>query len=158
MATAFQHRLILIVPTAKVAAVTSWFAANIGPSSVPAALGPGLSASGSAPATHAWMCGSYNDAECKAILAKLCQLAAVTPPTAPQWAGWTQAQKISWLASVRAGILSGYGAYVTLCDNTGAWDDPTAALTAVGLRPASVAMLGAPGGILTDTNGNILTT
>lgn len=131
--TANAHRILLIVPAAKVAAVVAWFQANIGAASVPADLGPGLSATGSAPATYAWMCGSYTDAECKAILAKLCQLAAVTPPTNLQWNGWTGAQKISWLASVRAAILSGYGAFVTLADNAGTWDDPAAALQAMGL-------------------------
>jgi hypothetical protein len=132
--TAYVHRILLIVPAAKVAAVVAWFQANIGAGAVPAALGPGLSATGTAPATFAWMSGSYTDAECKAILAKLCQLAAVTPPTNLQWNGWAQSEKVAWLASVRAAILAGYGAWVTLCDNAGAWDDPAAALAATGLQ------------------------
>lgn len=134
MATQFVHRILVIVPAANVAAVVAWFQANVGAKSVPTGLGPGLSASGSAPATHAWMSGSFVDADCKAILAKLCQLASLTPPTDPQWAGWTQTQKISWLASVQGGIKSGYGLYVTLADNTGTWSDPAAALTALGLK------------------------
>jgi hypothetical protein len=141
VATLYVHRLILIVPTAKVAAVVTWFQANVGANAVDAQLGPGLNASGLAadPVTYRWCCGSYTDAECKAILAKLCQLAAVTPPTNVQWNGWTGAQKRSWLLSVQAAILSGYGAYVTLADNTGAWDDPAAALTALGLKTITAA-------------------
>lgn len=135
MATAnFDHRILLIVPAAKVAAVVAWFQANIAPDSIPAALGPGLSPTGLAPATHNWCCGSFDDAECKAILLRLCQLAAVAAPTAGQWAGWTGPEKRSWLASVRAAILAGYGAYVMLADNRGVWDDPATALAAVGLR------------------------
>jgi hypothetical protein len=133
--TVYVHRLILIVPAgAKVTAVVTWFSTNIGAASVPATLGPGLSASGSAPATHDWLCGSYTDPECKAILAKLCQLAAVTAPTNAQWNGWDGAAKRAWLASVRAAILSGYGAYVTLADNEGQWDNATDALAAMGLK------------------------
>jgi hypothetical protein len=136
MPTQYQHRLILIVPVAKVATVVTWFQANIGANSVPADLGPGLNATGLAadPVTHNWSDGSYTDAECKAILAKLCQLAGVTPPTNAQWSGWTGVQKRSWLGSVRAAILSGYGVYVTLADNSDVWDDPAAALAALGLQ------------------------
>jgi hypothetical protein len=132
--SSYLHRLLLIVPVGKIAAVASWFQANLGTDSIPTNLGPGLSASGAAPATYAWLCGSYSDGECKAILTKLCQLAAVTPPTVAQWNGWVQDQKISWLKSVQAGILSGYGAYVTLADNGAAWDNPAAALQTMGLR------------------------
>lgn len=124
MATLFQHRLILVVPVAKVAAVVSWMQANVGATSVPADLGPGLNASGLAadPVTHRWCSGAWQDNEAKAILAKLCQLAGVTPPTNAQWNVWNRAQKISWLSSVRAGLLSGYGIYVGLCPQDGAWD------------------------------------
>jgi hypothetical protein len=136
MATNYAHRLILIVPAAKVATVVTWFQANIGANSVPADLGPGLNASGlqADPVTYRWCCGSFTDAECKAVLAKLCQLASVTPPTNAQWNGWTGVQKRSWLGSVRAAILSGYGVYVTLADNSDVWDDPAAALAALGLQ------------------------
>jgi hypothetical protein len=138
MPTAFQHRILLVVPAAKVAAVVAWFQANVGAGSVPADLGPGLNPSGLAadPATHRWCSGSWVDADARAILAKLCQLAGVTPPAAGTWAGWTQAQKMAWLRSVQAAILSGYGAFVTLCSNTDVWDDPAAALAALGLKAA----------------------
>jgi hypothetical protein len=134
--TAFPHRILLVVPVAKVAAVVAWFQANVGANSVPADLGPGLNASGLAadPVTFRWCCGAWVDADARAILAKLCQLAAVTPPTLATWTGWNGAQKRSWLLSVQSAILSGYGAFVTLADNGGAWDDPQAALAALGLK------------------------
>jgi hypothetical protein len=119
---------------AKVAAVTGWFAANIGANAVDAQLGPPLSATGTAPATFNWCCGSWVDADAKAILVKLCQLAGVAVPTVAQWDNATRAQKIAWLLSVQAAILSGYGAYVTLAMNDGTWDSPAAALAAMGLQ------------------------
>lgn len=133
--TSFQHRIIVIVPVAKVAAVVAWLTANIDPNTDPQ-LGPALNATGLAtdPATYRWCDGSYVDADCKAILLKLCQLASVTPPTGPQWNGWTQAEKIAWLKSVQSAILAGYRAYVTLADNAGTWDDPSAALAAMSLK------------------------
>lgn len=134
MSSLFQHRIILVVPAAKAAAVVAWLQANVDPAH-DANLGPGLSPGGNPPATHRWMCGSYVDSDCRQILQKLCQLASVTPPTLATWNGWTQAQKIAWLAGVRAGILSGYGAYVGLADNTHTWDDPQAVLAALGLQP-----------------------
>lgn len=136
MPTNFQHRLTLIVPTAKVAAVTSWFHANVGANSVPDDLGPGLNASGltADPVTHRWCSGAWLDSEAKAILAKLCQLAGVTPPTNTQWNGWTRAQKISWLSSVRAGLLSGYGIYVALSPQDGDWDATNTILDNMGLK------------------------
>ena len=132
--TNFIHRILLIVPVAKVAVVVAWFQANVGANAVDVNLGPGLSPTGIAPATHNWCSGSFIDNDCKAILAKLCQLASVTPPTGPTWAGWTQAEKIAWLLTVQAGILAGYGAWVTLSDNTGVWASSEAALSTMGLQ------------------------
>lgn len=136
MPTAFQHRIALIVPAARIGTVVTWFRANIGAASVPADLGPGLNPSGLAtdPVTHRWCSGAWTDAEARAILVQLCQLAGVTPPTAAQWSGWTGAEKRSWLASVRAALLSGYGVYVQLSQGDGTWDDSAAALAVLGLK------------------------
>lgn len=135
MATQHLHRILCIVPAgAKATTVASWLQSNIDPNADPA-VGPGLSAAGSAPATHAWLCGAYTDPQAKAILAKLCQLAAVAPPSNAQWNGWSGAQKRAWLASVRGAILAGYGLGVWLADNTAAWDDAAAAAATMGLVP-----------------------
>jgi hypothetical protein len=135
VATAFGYRIILIVPAAKVAAVVSWFQANVGASAVDPQLGPALNPSGlpTDPVTHRWCCGAWVEADAKKILVKLCQLAGVAPPTAAQWDNATRAQKISWLHSVQAAIWSGYGAWVTLAGNDDVWDDAGAALAAAGV-------------------------
>jgi hypothetical protein len=150
------HRILLVVPAAKVAAVVSWFVANVGPNSVPADLGPGLSPTGSAPATHAWCCGGWQDGDARAILAKLCQLAGVTPPTLATWNGWSGAQKRTWLKSVQAGILAGYGAWVDLAPNDSTWTDPATALSALGLQAVSSGSLPATTAI--DTTTQVSTT
>jgi hypothetical protein len=141
MPTSYVHRLLLIVPVAKVPAVVTWFQANVSIAGCTQAVDvaanwPGLNATGlvADPVTHRWCSGSWIDTDCKAILLKCCQLASVTPPTAPQWAGWTRPQKISWLQSVQAGLLSGYGIGVWLSNNEGPWDDAVNAAASMGLQ------------------------
>lgn len=136
MATSFIHRILLIVPVAKVAAVVAWLQANVD-ATCPADLGPELNASGliADAVTHNWQCGAWTDAQCKALLARLCNLASITPPTNNQWNNWTGAQKRAWLTSVHDAILGDFGVYVSLIDNqAGTWGDPNTALTAMGLK------------------------
>lgn len=116
------------------AAIVNWFKTNIGPSSVPDDLGPALSATGSLPATHRWMNGAYQDHEARAILNRICNQAGVTPPTNAEWAGWTRAQKITWLRSVQNGLRTGFGVWVMLAVNPGQWDSPDDALAAMNLK------------------------
>lgn len=137
MATQHSLRLLVIAPVARVATVAGWLNNNVGPDTVSADLGPGLSATGAAPATHHWCCAAFRDEESRLILRQLCQLASVTPPTPAQWAGWTRAQKIVWLRGVEAAIRTGYGVLVRMADNEGAWDDPQGALAALGLQVIS---------------------
>ena len=70
---------------------------------------------------------------------RLCQLAGQAAPSNATWNGWTVPQKRTWLAGVRASILSGYGIYVRLADNVAAWDDAEALLQAAGLQRRVVA-------------------
>ncbi len=132
--TNHAHRLILVVPEAKVAAIVAWFQANIGVNSVPANLGPGLSPSGAAPATYHWCCGSWTEPECREILKRFAQLAGVTLLTNTQWTASTGAQKRTWLASVRNSIWLTYGVWIMMADNQSQWDDVTAVLAARGLK------------------------
>jgi len=134
MPTNFEHRLVLIVPVANVAAVVSWFQTNIGSNSIPNDFGPGLSPTGNAPITHRWCSGCFNDIECKAIMLRLCNLSGVTPPTGPEWAGWNRQQKIIWLESVQTAMRTNFGIWVTLSLNDGVWNNPEAALATMGLQ------------------------
>lgn len=143
MPTAHEHRVIIVAPVARVAAVVAYLQANVDATTDPN-LGPPLNATGLAadPVTHRWSNGAYLDWQCRLLLSRLCQLAGTAAPTLGQWNGWTGAQKRSWLASVRAGVLSGYGVGVFLAQNDGPWDDPQAVLTALGLRTIGPAQAG----------------
>lgn len=134
--TQYVHRIIIVAPVASANTVATWLNNNVGPDAVPADLGPGLNATGlqADAVTHRWCNGCFTDIQCRAILGRMCTLASVTPLTLAQWNAATGQQKRSWLAGVRAAVLSGSGIYVTLADNEGVWDDPTAVLAARGLK------------------------
>jgi hypothetical protein len=132
----YPHRLLIICPIgAKLAAVVKWFQNNIDPNAVDVNLGPALYTLGDATKTPTfrWCCGCFNDVECKAILVKLCQLAAVAVPTAAQWNNATPTQRRNWWNSVRNNIWTNYGVWCQMADNLGNWDDPVAALNLRGL-------------------------
>lgn len=135
MPTAHLHRVLIIVPEARVAAVGAWWQANMDAadnlSGWPRLNPSGLEADA---ATHRWACAALTDAQCRTLLFRLCDLAAVAKPTVAAWNAMTGQQKRSWLASVRDGVLAGYGIYVRLADNVGAWDDAEALLAASGLK------------------------
>jgi hypothetical protein len=142
MATSFVCRLIVVSPVAggKFAGIATWLNANLAANTVPADLGPGLSASGAAPATYAWCNIALTAADAKAALSRLCTLATVTTPTAGQWDNASPAQRRTWWASVRNTVWTNYGVWCQLADNDGTWDDPVAVLTLRGLQtiaPAS---------------------
>ena len=141
MPTAHLHRVLAIVPENRVAAVGAWWAANLDANDN-LSTWPRLTASSgaaSAAATHRWGCTALTDAQAKALLVRLCQLAGQAAPSNATWKGWTGAQKRTWLAGVRASILSGYGLYIRLADNVAAWDDAEALLQAAGLQRRVVA-------------------
>lgn len=135
--SAYIHRLLVICPVgAKATALNAWIAANLTPLrnwfTMSNWLSAGISATGSAPATHLWFTVGLDDDDCIAVLVKLCQLASITPPTLPTWRSWTHPQKIAWLQSVQAGVLSGWGLYVNLYDNLN-WSKFDADLAAMNL-------------------------
>ena len=130
--TLHQYRILLIVPVAKVTVVVNWFNATFGADAVPAGLGPGLSASGNAPATHNWCNGANVEVNAKQIVNQLCTMAGTPPPA--DWDTMTQEERIAWVNGAKAQLLSKAGIYVDLSDNTGDWPDPEAALAAMGLK------------------------
>lgn len=135
MPTNFVLRIIIISPTgAKATGIAAWLNANIGANTVPANLGPGLSASGNSPVTHRWCNNAYSDTEAKAILSELCDRAAIAKPTNNQWNGWTKQQKVQWLKTVQAAIRTNYDVWITLAGNENTWDEPDEQLAALGLK------------------------
>ncbi len=139
--TGHVFRLLMVVPVNRVAAVAGWLAANIDPET-DLNIGPRLNATGLAadPVTHRIACGAFTDVEAKAILLRICQLASVTPPTAPQWTGWTKAEKIAWLVSVRNALVAGFGVWLGLMGNEDSWDDVDGILANLNLKPVREAV------------------
>lgn len=133
--TAHVHRLIVVLPQAAYAGVFSWWAANVDPSDNGSAW-PTLNASGlmSDPETHRWANVALNEQKGRQIIARVCQLAGVTPPTLAQWNGWTKQQKYAWLSATRNALYAATGIWLDLADNETAWDIPTAVLGPLNLK------------------------
>jgi hypothetical protein len=131
MATNFIHRIILVVPAARVAAFNTWVRNNLDAAGADW-LAASLSVLGSAPATHALCNAALVPADCLKVLRRLCTLAAVTPPA--DFDTYTRAQKKQWVVDSRAAIRAATGIRVFLADNDGAWDSVGDVLSAAGLQ------------------------
>lgn len=134
MPTLHTLRAVIVCPVgAKLTGVVNWLTANIDPQTDPA-LGPPLSATGIAPATHRWCNWAMTDIEARAMLFRCCDLASVTKPSMATWNGWNRSAKLAWLVSVHDAMLSGFGIGVWLSDNEGTWATPASVLAAMGLK------------------------
>lgn len=135
MPTQFVFRLVVVCPAARLAALGAWWSANVDGAD-DLTTWPSLNASGD-PAqaeTHRWCSVALTDALLRGVIVRVCQLAAVTPPTAGTWNGWTRAQKKSWLTATRSQLFTNTGIWLDLSDNDGAWTDPGAVLAALSLK------------------------
>jgi hypothetical protein len=131
MTTAFLHRLLVIVPAARCAALNAFIKGGINPSGGDW-FAANLSASGTAPATHAWASFAVTDAQGKILLGRLAQQAGLTQPAS--WDSFTRAQKRQWVLDQRAAVRTAIGVWLVPDNNDGAWSDPAAALAVLGLQ------------------------
>lgn len=133
MPTSFLHRLIVVCPASRFAALNTFWRAQID-SADDVTTWPGLNATGlpADPVTHRWCSTALTETLLRPIIVQVCGLASVTPPTVGTWNGWTRAEKRGWLAGVRASFLASTGIWLALSDNDGAWDDPAVVLAAMG--------------------------
>jgi hypothetical protein len=131
----FIHRLVIVCPLARIAALGTWYAANVDAAD-DCSTWPSLNASGllTDPETHRWASTALTEPLLRAIIVKACQLASVTPPTAATWNGWTRAQKQTWLASTRNSLFTATGIWLDLSDGEGTWTDPDSILGTLGLK------------------------
>lgn len=144
MNTGREHRLLVVAPLVPLGAYTfaafrTWWVNN----AVPADPGgeddpagwPALNVLGDlAPATHRWWCGALRDVNARAILYRACVTAAVTTPTVAQWDGWTGAQKRAWWQSVRAGVRTATGLFLTAVPQDSDWGNPADVLNLLGVK------------------------
>jgi hypothetical protein len=131
--TLFLHRLIVICPAARFASVGTWWQNNIDAADN-LSTWPSLNPTGlpTDPETHRWCSTALTEAQCRAVLVQVCNLAVVTPPTLATWNGWTRAEKQSWLVSTRAQLFTNTGIWLDLSDGDGIWNSPEAVLVAAG--------------------------
>lgn len=124
------HRLLCIVPAARVAAFNTWIRNNLDPSGSDW-LTLNLSASGSAPFTHAWFSVQLTDVEFIKVVRRLCAQASISVPADAD--SYTPQQKKTWLVNKRQDIQTAIGIYIraNVAEN---WDSPDAALTTLGLK------------------------
>lgn len=132
MASAYQHRLTIIIPVDKVAAMVVWFKANIGANSVPDDIGPALTSKNGKTITHRWCCGSFTDDQCKKILKKLAEESGVTPLTDVEWNQKTKSQKMDWVDQNKNNIKNA-NMLVQISDNELNWKSPDVALSDINL-------------------------
>jgi len=131
MPTQLIRRVLFLVPDARKAAMVTWWMANVDASDTNL-LSVGLSATGSAPATHWAACAALTDVQFKKVMQRLCNLASITPPA--NWDSMTRTEKRDWLRSQIVPIWQRAGIGIRVDDNDGTWDDYRAAVATAGLR------------------------
>lgn len=129
----WQHRLIIVVPAARVAAFGAWHAGNIDPTDDCSGW-PELNAAGDdSPGSHRWCGAAFTDAEMKLLVGRAAAMSGLTPPKASEWQAWTPAEKRAWMRSLRDQLYAATGVFIAVCDQGGRWDSPDEVLAAIGL-------------------------
>lgn len=135
--TQHVHRLLLLIPAARRAAVRNWWTANLDAADGGATWAVALSASGSLPATAYWCSAALTGPQLRLLILQLVQSAGLA---VPDTTGWGRADYVTWVATNAAAVQAATGIRVRRSDNDGGWDAPEALLAAAGLRrvaPAS---------------------
>lgn len=132
MATQKLHRLVIITPAARRAAINTFFATQLDEGGD--AFTVGLNASGSQDdaITHYWNNRSYTPQELKKLMQRLCNLANILPPA--DWDTITRQQRKQWLLNQRQTIRNATGIWIMVADNDKQWDDPNGGLLAMVLK------------------------
>lgn len=135
MATAYEHRILALIPNARKASIVTWWNNNLDPGHGAETWGSGLSPTGAPPATHWWCSTALTDDQLRVLLVQLCTMASLTAPAG--WATFTRAQKISWLQANLGPILATTGIRIVRDDGDGDWSDAEAVLNLHGLSRVS---------------------
>ena len=123
MPTQHQHRLFIICPLARVAALNAWITTTLNPEGGDWLTVP-LSATGTLPATHFCCDTSLTTQQLLQLVGRLHTQAGGTNPTNAVWQGWTRAQKINWVKTTAIpAIRTGIGVRLRYNDNDGNWAD-----------------------------------
>lgn len=135
MPTNYLHRLLIVCTNARKASLTTWWVNNVDPNGSNT-FNHGLSASGSAPATHWWACVGLTNADARQALNRWYAIAGVS---APNWNTMTRAEIRAQVASDWNALVAGSGIRIWHSDNDANWDDFQDRRSGVGLQKIQVA-------------------
>jgi hypothetical protein len=132
--TQHTHRLLIVIPASRQTAMQNWWGNNIDASDTTGSTWTvGLSATGSAPATHYWACVALTPAQIKLIIQRLCNLSGITIPSG--LASYTKAQIVQWITDNLVAIRIATGVRILRDDNDGIWSDYVLQAEVAGVRP-----------------------
>src|SRR5687768_8989865 len=95
MATLHLHRLVLVCPAARIAALNTWLRSNLDPTGADW-LRLSLQPIAGGAASHGWFSTGLTNAELKKVIGRLCALASIAfPPLG--WDDMTRNQKKTWI-------------------------------------------------------------
>jgi hypothetical protein len=132
MATTNIHRVLMLIPAARQAAIQSWWTTNVDPNDNGQTWNVGLSADGQAPASFYWASAALTDADLIALVRRLALLAGITVPTAGSLA--TKQAKLDWLTANMPTITANTGIRLRRADQDGSWGSVEDELAAAGLQ------------------------
>lgn len=134
--TLHVHRMIVVAPVALLATLGAWWQANADPDD-DTTTWRSLNATGlwSEPETHRAANTALTKPLARTILARVCTLAGVTPPSLAIWNGWSGAEQRAWLVSTRQALYAVTGVWLDLAANEEDWDDPSSVVGGLGLKP-----------------------
>jgi hypothetical protein len=133
MPTDYGHRVLIVIPVARRAAMITWWSANLDAGQGANAWNVGLNASGN-PAdaiTHYWVSVALVPVDLGRLIARLCNLAGLP---LPDWQNLTRAEQLAWLTTNLPVIRIATGIAVVRDDNDGDWSRAEDLLGALGLQ------------------------
>jgi hypothetical protein len=139
MATNWSHRVLILIPVARRAAMITWWNANMDAGEGANTWTVGLNASGNPanPITHYWVSTAMVPADLARLLNRLCTLAGLI---APDWPNLTRPELLDWLTLNLPIIRATTGIAVVRDDGDGEWSRAETLLENLGLQRLTAAL------------------
>ncbi len=134
MPTAYQHRIVLLIPTSARAPTVTWWNANIDPGQGAATWSGGLNPTGNLadPVTHYWVSTAMTIGDLAKLVARLCNVAGLTAPA--NWQTMTRQEQFGWFQINLPVIYTNTGIAAVRDDNDGDWRRANDLLDQLGLK------------------------
>lgn len=138
MATLYRHRLTVIVPAPRVAALRSYVDAQIDPGHGANWFRPGLASAPGAAPTHYVACFAATNQDLLRLMGRLVTWAGFTLPAA--FRDYTRADVRAYWQSVRAHVLAQTGVRLLHSNNDGDWTPPVTLMEEASLTPVQAVL------------------